>query len=277
MSKLKNFLKKAGNTLGDVGKAVAKTIVAPVNAITGHEYNPNMKTKFGNALEKGVDFTEDVIGAAGNTATLGLAKKVGIFDGERETKAGVIVGSAVGAAVLVAGVAAAGSAIAGGSAAGGAGSGGVLTKIGAGGLAKSIIPQKPSVGVINTDALNDKPMTSHTLEDIKDSLSVAGFANVRSPDFSDLTKSLVVSEVTQKQGGNGKFLEASKGILGLLGPKGQTKAQGILGTVNSIFGNRATNSNGVMAAETLQGSTPSINPIYWIIGGIILLVLLFKR
>jgi hypothetical protein len=104
--KPKGFAYKLGDVFADTGKGVAKIAASPVNALTGHEYDPKMKTGFGNALEKVGDFTEDVQTKAVNTATFGLAKKAGVYDGEVETKAGKIVGTVAGVAGLVIGGAA---------------------------------------------------------------------------------------------------------------------------------------------------------------------------
>lgn len=127
MAKLKDVLK-------DVGKAVVKAVAVPVNAITGHEFNPVMTTKLGNKLEKAGDFMEDVITQGVNTATFGLAKKTGLFDGEIETKAGKVVGQVAGVAGLAAATLATGGAVAGAGfsvKAGAAAAAGVVKKVGA--------------------------------------------------------------------------------------------------------------------------------------------------
>jgi hypothetical protein len=94
--------------ISDVAKLGAKFVAAPVNSLTGHEYDPVMKTRIGNLVEKGIDFAEDVVSQGVTTATGGVLKKVGLYDGEIETKAGKIVGTAVGIGAMVFG----GSAIA---------------------------------------------------------------------------------------------------------------------------------------------------------------------
>lgn len=113
MGKLRDVLKKVGNGLGDIGKTVAKVAVSPINSLRGHEYDPRMKTALGNKLEKAADFIEDVQTKAVTTATFGLTKKLGLFDGEVETKAGKIVGTALGIAAITAGTVATVGAIGG--------------------------------------------------------------------------------------------------------------------------------------------------------------------
>lgn len=73
------FLKKAGRFFGDVGKSVAYVAAAPVNSITGHDYNPDFKTKLGEAVGGsaivGVDGIHTVFKSFADTITGGLATK----------------------------------------------------------------------------------------------------------------------------------------------------------------------------------------------------------
>ncbi len=269
MSKLGDFIKKVGNTLGDVGKGIAKVAVSPVNAITGHEYNPTMKTKLGNVLEKFGDGIEDVQGAAINTATLGLAKKIGIADGERETKLGTVIGSVVGAGAIAAG---------GIELLGGAGTlKGLISKAP---VLKSSGPKIYQEENFSTPEMTfqDKILTpsmplkmisdSHT-QTMKDSLSVATVANVKPPDFTDVAKTMLVQENTTEP--KSVVKSALSGIGSLLTPTQQTKVSGVLDSINGIFGRKTTTLNGQTQNQSQAGGL-------LLIGGLILLlVLIFKR
>lgn len=81
---LKNTFKKIGDTIGDIGKGVVKLSVAPINAVTGHEYDPRMSSKIGKALEWAGDAAEDA-----QTGLYGLNTPT-------ETKIGAAIGTVAG-------------------------------------------------------------------------------------------------------------------------------------------------------------------------------------
>lgn len=52
-------LNKLGDFVSDVGKGIAYGVAAPINSITGHKYDPKLKTKAGKVLVKGSNIGHD--------------------------------------------------------------------------------------------------------------------------------------------------------------------------------------------------------------------------
>jgi len=48
----KTFTKNVGKVSGDFGKMLAKNAVAPINTLTGHNFDPKFKTKFFKNADK---------------------------------------------------------------------------------------------------------------------------------------------------------------------------------------------------------------------------------
>lgn len=73
------FFKKLIGGVKDVAKGVVSVVVAPVNSITGHQYNPKFETKVGGfvggAAKMGVDNLHTVGKTFADTITGGLASK----------------------------------------------------------------------------------------------------------------------------------------------------------------------------------------------------------
>jgi hypothetical protein len=71
---------KFGDFFGDIGKAIAYGVAAPVNSITGHKYDPDFKTKAGAVLGKGSNIGHDSLHIAGkafaDTISGGAATKL---------------------------------------------------------------------------------------------------------------------------------------------------------------------------------------------------------
>lgn len=208
MGKFGKWLKKSVNKVAavgaDLGKGIAKVAASPVNALTGQEYDPKMKTGFGKALEKAGDFVEDVQASAVNTATLGLAKKIGVADGERETKAGKVVGTLVGIGGLaVSGLAGAGAlagsgilgSTAAGVVAGKTAVGGGLALLSGSGVAKKAIDK----------GLGDLTKTGGGKKEISEVTAVIPGDVVKGGDdrFQDDVTSEVVNVVEERRPGEG--------------------------------------------------------------------------
>jgi hypothetical protein len=49
------LFKKVGNFVGDIGKGIAKNAIAPLESVTGRDWNPGYKTKAGRALAVAAD------------------------------------------------------------------------------------------------------------------------------------------------------------------------------------------------------------------------------
>jgi hypothetical protein len=73
------FFKKLLGGVKDVAKAVSYVVAAPVNSITGHVYNPQYETDFGNAvgqtLENSVDNLHRLAKGFADRLTFGYASK----------------------------------------------------------------------------------------------------------------------------------------------------------------------------------------------------------
>lgn len=48
----KKFVKGSGKVVGDYGKFLAKSVVTPINTLTGHNYDPKLQTKFFKNADK---------------------------------------------------------------------------------------------------------------------------------------------------------------------------------------------------------------------------------
>jgi hypothetical protein len=74
------LFKKIWAGVKDVAKAVSYVVAAPVNSITGHEYNPDYETKFGNAvgktIENSVDNQHTLFKSWADRFTFGYASKL---------------------------------------------------------------------------------------------------------------------------------------------------------------------------------------------------------
>jgi hypothetical protein len=49
------LFKKVGNFFGDVGKGIAKNAIAPLESVTGRDWNPGYRTKAGRAIAVAAD------------------------------------------------------------------------------------------------------------------------------------------------------------------------------------------------------------------------------
>jgi hypothetical protein len=79
MGFFKKLFKGIKNVASDIGKATAYLVAAPINSITGHDFNPDFSTGFGQVVGGGAMLGVDSIHVAGkyfgDTITGGLASK----------------------------------------------------------------------------------------------------------------------------------------------------------------------------------------------------------
>jgi hypothetical protein len=254
MGKLKSALKNIGNGLGDLGKGIAKIAVAPVNSLTGHEFDPKMKTKVGQALEWVGDVVEDTQTQALKTASGGLLNK----NRETETQFGTILGKAAG----VAGLAAVGTATVG-LVAGKGFSVKEGAKVIGGGAGKIFKKSNNEVTKTNNGVVPTK--SNLTSDDtIDDALGIASVSS-GSDQLPDVLQAGVA--VGNATGNKGKLDSALSGLGNLLSPDNKRKVGGVLDGLGASLGIKKNPTTG-------QTKMDFGNPIVIIIAIVLVIVVI---
>jgi hypothetical protein len=73
VKKVGKAAKKVGNFAGDLGKGVAKNAIAPLESITGKDWDPNYRTKAGRAIAVSADKGTNMLHVAGKAFADGIS------------------------------------------------------------------------------------------------------------------------------------------------------------------------------------------------------------